>query len=134
MIQRNPVTVHQPLAGYSHQIEVPDQGRWLVLSGQLGQDLVGLIPEDPIDQIELALANLGYNLEAAGMTPRNLVKLTVYLVGEVDTSLRRKALDAWLDGHRPCMTLLYVSALAAPAFRVEIDAWAHAADEPIRFG
>jgi len=126
MIQRNPVSVAQPVANYSHQIEVADTGRWLVLSGQLGQDLAGRTPEDPIEQIELALANLGHNLDAAGMEIGHVVKLTIYLVGEIDPARRRAALDTWLAGHRPCMTLLYVSALAAPAFRVELDAWAHA--------
>jgi len=32
-----------------------------------------------------------------------------------------------LKGHKPCMTLVVVAALAAPIFKVELDAWASSA-------
>jgi 2-iminobutanoate/2-iminopropanoate deaminase len=64
------------------------------------------------------------NLEAAGMGVADLVKLTWYLVGEIDTPRRRAVTAAWLDAHEPASTLVYVAALAAPIYRVEIDAWA----------
>lgn len=121
---RNPPTVHRPLAAYSHQIEVTGPARWLVLSGQVGARPDGSVPEDPVEQIEVALQNVSSNLEAAGMTVADVVKVTLYLVGEIDVDRRRAALGAWLGGHEPCMTLLFVAALAAPAYRVEIDAWA----------
>jgi len=123
---RNPSTVHAPVASYSHQIEVPPSARWLVLSGQIGCYPDGKAPTDPVEQIQVALDNLRLNLEAADMSVNNLVKLTFYLVGEIDPARRRAVVDTWLGLHRPCTTLLYVSALAAPHFRVEIDAWAAA--------
>lgn len=129
-MSRNPATVHQPLAGYVHQIELTGPTRWLVLSGQVGQRPDGTVPEDPVEQINIALANLRSNLEAAGMRVEDVVKLTIYLVGEIDVQRRRVALEAWLAGHEPCMTLLFVSALAAPKYRVEMDAWACADDRP----
>lgn len=124
MQSRNPAGVHAPVAAYSHQIEVSAGARWLVLSGQIGLRLDGAPPSDPVEQIEVALDNIRRNLEAAGMTVTDLVKLTFYLVGEVDAERRKRALEAFLGDHRPCMTLLYVSALASPALKVEIDAWA----------
>lgn len=130
MIPRNPETVHAPLTSYVHQIEVPGSARWLVLSGQLGQQLDGSVPDDPIAQVRVALDNLSSNLAAAGMTVSDVVKLTIYLVGEFDASLRRATFAHWLGGHLPCMTLLYVSGLAAPQYRVEIDAWACRATPP----
>jgi enamine deaminase RidA (YjgF/YER057c/UK114 family) len=33
-------------------------------------------------------------------------------------------LDKRLQGHQPCMTLVYVAGLATPAYRVEVDGWA----------
>jgi enamine deaminase RidA (YjgF/YER057c/UK114 family) len=54
----------------------------------------------------------------------DLVKVTLYLAGEFDTDRRREVLTKWSQGHRPCMTVLYVSALAAPEYHVEVDAWA----------
>ncbi|CAI9402399.1 hypothetical protein ANOBCDAF_00899 [Pleomorphomonas sp. T1.2MG-36] len=121
---RNPAGVHAPVAAYSHQIEVSPGARWLVLSGQIGLGPDGVPPSDPVGQIEVALDNVRRNLEAAGMGVGDLVKLTFFLVGDIDAERRKRALDAFLGDHRPCMTLLYVSALAAPALKVEIDAWA----------
>ena len=120
----NPETVHQPLAAYAHQIEIREPKRWLVLSGQVGMRPDGTLPEDPIEQIKIALENIRKNLEAAGMGIQDLVKVTFYLVGEVGTAKRREAMAEWLGGHTPCSTLIYVAALATPALKVEIDAWA----------
>ena len=120
----NPATVHQPLAAYSHQIEIEEPKRWLVLSGQVGMQSNGSLPDDPIGQFRLALENIHKNLRAAGMDIQHLVKLTFYLVGEIDTAKRREVLSGWLGEHAPCSTLLYVAALATPGIKVEIDAWA----------
>ncbi|WP_406134599.1 RidA family protein [Streptomyces sp. NBC_01089] len=124
MISRNPQNVHAPVADYAHQIEVSAPGRWLVLSGQIGMRQDGSVPPDPIEQIDVALENLRSNLDAAGMVVSDLVKLTFYLVGDMDPAARRATVAQFLGGHLPTTTLLYVSALAAPALRVEVDAWA----------
>ena len=120
----NPADVHAPLAGYSHQIEVRGPARWLVLSGQVGRTLDGQVPEDPIEQLDLALDNVIRNLRATDLDVPDLVKLTLYLVGEMDPARRRDVLAARLGDHTPCMTLVYVVALAAPIYKVEVDAWA----------
>lgn len=95
---RNPSDVHAPLAGYTHQIEVQGPVRWLVLSGQAGRTVDGHVPD--------------------------LVKLTLYLVGESDPARRREVFAARLGAHAPCMTLVTVVALATPIYKVEVDAWA----------
>jgi enamine deaminase RidA (YjgF/YER057c/UK114 family) len=125
---RNPATVHPPAAAYTHQIEISGDERLLMLSGQLGMRLDGTVPDDPIDQLDLALANIESNLAAADMGIDDLVKLTFYLVGEVDLDRWRQALATRLGPHRPCMTLLFVAGLARPSFKVELDAWASRAD------
>jgi len=124
---RNPRDVHQPLGSYSHQIEISNE-RLLVISGQVGMLQDGTIPEDPFEQIDLAFENIFRNLRAANMDVKDIIKLTYYLVGEIDTAKRREVVLSKLQGHQPCSTLLYVAALASPAFRVEIDAWASRAD------
>jgi enamine deaminase RidA (YjgF/YER057c/UK114 family) len=124
---RNPRDVHQPLGSYSHQIEISNE-RLLVISGQVGMLQDGTIPEDPFEQIDLAFENIFRNLRAAHMDVKDIIKLTYYLVGEIDTAKRREVVLSKLQGHQPCSTLLYVAALASPAFRVEIDAWASRAD------
>jgi Putative translation initiation inhibitor, yjgF family len=121
---RNPQDVHEPLGSYSHQIEISGNERLLVISGQVGMREDGTIPDDPFDQIDLAFENIFRNLRAANMDVKDIIKITYYLVGEIDTAKRRAIVLSKLQGHQPCSTLLYVAALASPAFRVEIDAWA----------
>lgn len=125
---RNPQDVHKPLGSYSHQIEISGSERMLILSGQVGMREDGSVPEDPLEQIDMALENIFRNLRAANMEVKDLVKLTYYLVGEIDTAKRRALVASKLQGHQPCSTLLYVAALATPVYRVEIDAWASRAD------
>lgn len=122
--RRNPTTVHAPLASYSHQIELSGSERLLAMSGQVGMTPGGELPEDAATQFELALANVVRNLEAAGMVPAELIKLTFYLTEPIAPERRAQILADCLRGHAPCMTLIFVPALAAPALKVEIDAWA----------
>lgn len=125
---RNPTDVHPPLGSYSHQIEVRGNERLLVISGQVGIRADGTVPEDPFEQIDLAFENIFRNLRAAGMDVKDLIKITYYLVGEIDTVKRREVVLSKLQGHQPCSTLLYVAGLAGPMYRVEIDAWASRAE------
>ena len=121
---RNPANVHAPMAAYTHQIEVQEPARWLVMSGQLGQMEDGTVPEDPLRQLEVAFDNIARNLHAAQMEMDALVKLTIYLVGEFDVKQRRAVIAAHLKQPWPCVTLLMIAALADPIYKVEIDAWA----------
>ena len=127
---RNPSTVHAPLAGYTHQIEITGQERILMLSGQVGMDLPGNVPDKPAEQLALALDNLILNLQAAEMETQDIVKLTIYLVTPIDREIRAEIMDEKLKGYHPCMTLIYVAGLAAPNLKVEIDAWASKSIQP----
>jgi enamine deaminase RidA (YjgF/YER057c/UK114 family) len=126
-VARNPESVHPPLAGYAHQIELSGSERLLAMSGQVGMGPEGEVPDGAAEQFELALTNIARNLEAAGMAAADLVKLTFYLTEPVAPERRAEILGGVLQGHAPCMTLIFVPALAGPALKVEIDAWASAA-------
>jgi 2-iminobutanoate/2-iminopropanoate deaminase len=126
---RNPQNIHAPLGSYSHQIEISRNERLLVLSGQVGMRQDGTVPDDPFEQIDIAFENILWNLRAANMDVKDIIKLTYYLVGEIDTAKRREIVLSRLQGNQPCSTLVYVAALASPMFRVEIDAWASRAEE-----
>jgi 2-iminobutanoate/2-iminopropanoate deaminase len=121
---RNPSNVHEPIAAYTHQIEISGSERLLILSGQIGKKEDGTVPDDAIEQLDTALENLLRNLHAANMEVTDIVKLTFYLVGDMDAIKRRDLLTARLQDHKPCMTLIYVAALASTIYKVEIDAWA----------
>jgi 2-iminobutanoate/2-iminopropanoate deaminase len=125
---RNPQDVHEPVGLYSLQIEIRGNERLLVLSGQVGMRQDGTLPADPLEQIDIAFENILRNLRSANMDVKDIIKLTYYLVGEIDTPKRREVVLSKLRGHQPCSTVLYVTALASPMFRVEIDAWASRAE------
>ena len=125
---RNPPDIHKPVDSYSHQIEIDSDEHLLVMSGQVGMRPDGTLPDDPLEQIDIAFENIFRNLRAAGMDVKDLIKIIYYLVGEIDTAKRREIVLSKLQGHQPCFTVLYVAALASPKFRVEIDAWASRAE------
>jgi enamine deaminase RidA (YjgF/YER057c/UK114 family) len=127
---RNPASIHPPLAAYSHQIELRGTQRLLALSGQVGMASDGRLPDDPAEQLELALDNVLRNLEAAAMEVGDLVKLTFFLAAPIDADRWRATLAQRLGQHQPCMTLVHVAGLASPALKVELDAWA-SADERV---
>ena len=88
---RNPQNVHQPLGSYSHQIEITRNERLLVLSGQVGVREDGTVPDQAIEQMDVALENIFRNLRAANMDVKDIIKLTYYLVGEIDTAKDAKS-------------------------------------------
>jgi 2-iminobutanoate/2-iminopropanoate deaminase len=121
---RNPQELHEPVGSYTHQIEITGNERLLVISGQVGMRQDGSVPEDPLEQLDIAFDNILRNLHAAGMNVTDLVKINYYLVGEFDTAKRREIILSKLQGHKPCSTLVYVAGLASPVYKVEIEAWA----------
>ena len=123
-ISRNPETVHKPVAPYVHQIEVTGPTKWLTLSGQLGMEVDGTVPESPLEQLQLALDNIKRNLASAHMQVEDLTKMVFYLVGDFEAERRRAIIGNFLGEHLTCTTMIYVVALAAPIYKVEIDAWA----------
>ena len=125
---RNPQDVHQPLGSYSHQAAISGNERVLVLSGQVGMRADGTVPDDPLEQMEVAFENIFRNLRTANMDVKDIIKLTYYLVGEFDTAKRRELVVSKLQGHKPCSTLLFVAGLASPVYKVESEALASVAD------
>ena len=125
---RNPQRVHQPLGAYSHQVEITEDERLLVLSGQVGMREDGTVPEDQIEQLEVIFENILRNLEAANMSAKDILKLTYYVVGEMDTVKRRAIITSKLGEHRPCSTFLYVAGLVSPVYKVEVEALASHAE------
>jgi enamine deaminase RidA (YjgF/YER057c/UK114 family) len=121
---RNPESIHPPLGRYVHQIEVSGEGRMLFLAGQVGMAPDGSMPSDPVEQLGVALDNVARNLEAAGFEPTDLVKVTTYVVGDMDPAGRRAQLDRVLGTHFTTSTLIHVAGLASPEYMVEVDAWA----------
>lgn len=120
----NPPTIAAPVGSYSHAIETPPHARILHVSGQVGIDAAGVAGADFRTQAELVWRNIDAILAAAGMGLTDLVRVNTYLTDAADIPDSRIVRKAFLGEHRPASTLLVVSALASPAFRIEIEAWA----------
>jgi 2-iminobutanoate/2-iminopropanoate deaminase len=123
---RNPDTIASPLGRYVHHIQLDSPSTLLFIAGQVGMWLDGSVPEDAVDQLAIALENVLRNVEAAGLEPSDLVKITTYVVAgaELDPARRRAEMERLLGDHVPTSTLVFVAALASPQWKVEIDGWA----------
>jgi reactive intermediate/imine deaminase len=114
-----------PVNGYSHAVAF--SGPMVVVSGQLPVDAQGRLvgQDDPAAQITQVFENLGTALAAAGVTMEDVVKLTVFLTDLGDLAEFRRIRDRYLSPQRPpASSVIQVSALLNPAFRVEIEALA----------
>lgn len=120
--QYKPQTVAPPFSRYSHGVEAPAGARWLYISGQVGVAPDGKIADGAEAQIEQAWRNVLSVLEAAGMGPGDLVKVTTFLIDRDHLPIARSVRDRMLGGAEPASTLLFVSGLAGPDWLVEIEA------------
>lgn len=114
-----------PVNGYSHVVEFG--GRMVAVSGQVPLDgdgrLIGV--DDPPAQFRQAFENLVAALAVAGTTLDRVVKLTVFLTDLADLPAFRQVRDEFLvPGRLPACSLVQVSDLVHPAFRIEMEALA----------
>jgi 2-iminobutanoate/2-iminopropanoate deaminase len=119
--QYNPQTVARPFSRYSHGVEAPSAARWLHISGQVGVTPEGKVADGAEAQIEQAWRNVLSVLETAGMGPRDLVKVTTFLINRADLPTARTVRERMLQGAAPASTLLFVTSLASPEWLVEIE-------------
>jgi enamine deaminase RidA (YjgF/YER057c/UK114 family) len=108
-----------------HYTAVARGGRTVFAAGACPIDADGAVqPAGDLEgQARLALENLLVALDAAGASPADLVKTTVYVAGESREDLVRawNVIASGLDPARPPSTLLGVSFLGYPGQLVEIE-------------
>lgn len=122
--RKNPETVAPPIGTYTHLTVVPRGADLLVLSGQVGNDTGGNFPDDVESQFENALDNVQRLLESEGVTVDNIIKLNIWLTEPIDWSRFKEIFGRFHGGTPPAMTLGFVSSLALPHLKVEVEAWA----------
>ena len=118
----NPQSIPAPSGSYIHGIEVPADAKILFIAGQTPGKADGSVPENFEEQVEVVWKRIGAILEGAGMNYSNLVKVQTFVVGQENlpkTSAIRKRI---LGDTRPTATLLCISGLADPRYKVEIEA------------
>ncbi len=127
LANHNPNTIAAAFSSYSLGVEAPAKARWLHASGQVGVAPDGSLAQGSEAQLETAFRNILAILSSAGMGPHDLVKVTVFLTRSEDVGLYRQVRDRMLAGATPASTLVVISALADPGWRVEVEAIAAAA-------
>jgi len=76
----NPSTV-APSGPFSHGLLIPAGYNIIYTAGQIGtSDPEGTVPESYEEQVACAVKNLGLVLAEAGATPKDIIKLTYYIV------------------------------------------------------
>lgn len=125
MKTHDPSAIFAPVGPYTHGLEVVEARRLLFITGTMGLDKDGQAPEGIEAQCALAWRNIGAILEDAGMTVRNLVKVTCYLADRAYREANMKARAAALGDHRVATTVV-AAALLEDGWLVEIEAIAAA--------
>jgi len=116
-----------PFSAYSQATRVSGGDDLVFVSGQVGVGLDGKLAATVEGQHETAWANLLAILASEGLGPADIAEVTAYLTDAGDTALYRTVRDRMLAGATPASTLLVITALAHPDWKVEIAAVARAA-------
>jgi enamine deaminase RidA (YjgF/YER057c/UK114 family) len=118
----NPDTAPAPFSRYSQAVLVPENYRWLHISGQVGCDKQQKLASDFAAQASLAWQNVAAILTSGGMSVHDLVKVTILLTRASDVAASRIARDQALQGATPASTLMILAGLAHPDMLIEIEA------------
>ncbi len=113
-------TYLHPTNGYSQVVSVSAHGvKTLYISGQLGEG------DDLASQMRAALGKLETELQSAGASFKDIVKMNTYIVDYEEEDLetfRNVRKEVMGDTDMPASTLVGVTSLAYERFLIEIEA------------
>ena len=118
----NPQVMGGEPAAYSNGIMTAAGVKTVYTAGQIGIDAKGVASPDVATQCRQVWANIEAILSDAGMGIRDIVKTTIFLTDPSDYPAFVEVRKEVLKGHKPASTLVYVSALVKPEWKVEIEA------------
>ena len=108
----------EPVSHYCHAVRHGDR---IWISGMVGIDESGNVPEDTVEQFAIAMKNFDSVLCAAGGGAENVVKVTVFVTNISDRSRINPIRQEYFGEHRPASSLVEVSKLVLPELKVEIE-------------
>lgn len=106
---------------YTHGVASEGVTRWLHLSGQVGLKPDGSVAESAAEQCRQALGNIGALLQAGGMAVEDIVHMRIFLIDRDDIPALRQARGAFLGERKVASTLVLISGLVDPSWKVEIE-------------
>ena len=114
--------VNNPQGRFSHVGEIGPNARLFHLAGQTGARPDGSVASDFAEQARQVYSNLTTVLAGCGMTWNNVAKVTVFLTNPDDIPVWRDVQKQAFGDVVPASTLLIVSRLARPEYRIEVEA------------
>ncbi len=126
MIQRHLIPGQlKPVSHYCHVVRA-DRHVWV--SGSVGMQDDGSVPDSTVEQFRIAVASIDTCLRQAGAQARHVVKVTVFMTDISERPLINPLRIEYFGENRPASTLVEVSALVDPRLKVEIEAVAYIDD------
>jgi 2-iminobutanoate/2-iminopropanoate deaminase len=123
---RHEVMVEGLAPPLSHYADAVIAGDALYISGIVPVDENGaVVGDDVVAQARQVFAIMARVLAAAGATPADVVKVTVYLLDIDDRPKINPLRQEFFGAARPASTLVEVSRLAVDGALLEIEAVAH---------
>jgi len=86
----------------------------LYISGQAGEDANGKVPSDFDAEVKQSLENIGAVLQAAGMSPADVVSVQVYLTDAAKFPRMNAVYTSYFKEPRPSRTTVVVAKLVGP--------------------
>ena len=118
--RHDPSDVPAQQGGYTHGLEVSHPSRWLMVSGQIPEQLDGAVPDAAEDQARVIWAHISAVLASASMSVTDIVKVTTYLSSRDVASANTQVRNEVLGEHRPALTVV-VAEIFNPAWLLEIE-------------
>lgn len=125
LVASNAASAPPPAGGYAQALSVEDARRVVFISGQVPETADGTVPPDFESQCRLVWANVGAQLEAAGLSIGNLVKVTTYLASREHAVANRAVRKEVLGAHAPALTVV-IAGIFDERWLLEIEAIAAA--------
>lgn len=129
----NPRNIAPPASRYAHGIIHSSRARRLVISGQVGMGMDGVLAKGLRAQVEACWDNIEAVLAEAGMSRTDLIRVSAFCTISGSVDIYRAIRDRRLDGHLVAATYLEVAGLARPEFLVEIEAEAVSEEPDLAF-
>ncbi|HKE70825.1 MAG TPA: RidA family protein [Nocardioidaceae bacterium] len=124
-IARDPRDAPEAAGGYAQGLSVRGASELLFISGQIPEDRQGIVPATFEEQCRMVWRHIDATLDAAGLTLRNLVKVTTYLSSREFAATNSAIRQELLGDHRVALTVV-VAKIFDPVWLLEIEAIAAA--------
>jgi enamine deaminase RidA (YjgF/YER057c/UK114 family) len=107
--------------GYAQAIEIGRAKRTVFVSGQVPVEVGGAVPEGFEAQCRLVWRNIFAQLKAAGMGPKHIAKVTIFLSSRDYALPNRNIRIEMLGDHEPALTCI-ITGIFDEAWLLEIEA------------